>query len=316
MTQTQRLRYTTDGATWRETVYDYAWAAGIPTNPRWTNMGSYWDQINLAWDQQAYAEYYNVYVAWTGQGKYLRAQTPYNNYTLGMGPDTNHQLWVASVSNRGVESAHSGPHQVRSGHPQATIAGGTGYVSSGMDSVNRFRQGSWGYGGSNQPYWGWFDTEAYRYTSLYEINPETMWQTVANAYPSLGPYRNSVGSTGFGWFVTRGSGVGSYSSAINIHVSLADGISYGSGTEPPQQGNVQSINIQGTGSGNVGYSMPGNWPQAIYQYHSNYMGLLIRPYYNGGGRVPYGATTAGGSWDLSISWGTIVTQNQQNTTAW
>jgi hypothetical protein len=287
-----------------------------PTGLTATTIGSSPTTVSMDWSNVVGATSYKMYYRVDDTGAYNLYSSPtVSNANWTGSPDTKYGWYVSAVGPSG-EGPLSAVSRVATGHVESTIEAGTGYVSSTVNSTNQWRANTWNYNGTAQPYWGWFTNESFRYHGFWEIAPETMWDRVCVTYPALRPYRNQVTSTSFGIFFTRQSGVGDWGFDILVDISLANGISYANPAEPPNQANYTTINVQDQAQGMIGYSMPANWAQAIYQYHASYNGLLIRAYTHTGARQTYGASTAAGIWDLGISWPRIIIGSQQNSYYW
>jgi hypothetical protein len=303
----QRLMYSPDGVTWQpQTVADTA--PPVPANFRCTNIGAAVASVEMAWDAASGADSYTVYggTSTVSTGS-LTATVP---LTAG---GSVYNLYVRA-SKAGAESAASNYVAIRSGTNEVSVAAGTGYVSAGVNSVNRWRGGAWNYGGSNQPYIGWYSTEAYRYAAFIELPAWHLRNVITQAYPQLTGLTGNVTCTGAGIFFARDGVVGNFSTAYTMQCSLGNGISYSNGAEPGAQVNTYDFTIQPASAGRVGYSMPPNWYQAIYQDHAQYNGLLWRPYTHTGARQPYMAfSTANITFDMSLSWPKIVTTAQTMT---
>lgn len=288
-----------------------------PTNFRATNLGAATNSVNLAWDARSGATAYKVYYQTTG-GMVHHGTTSSLSYTVGgMSNHTNHSFFLEAVDGNGnVSTTPAGPVKVRSGAPGSTVAAGTGIVGGGAHSVNRWRQNQWGYGGSNQPYIGWYTNEAYRYHGFIEIPDWLLRNAIFAAYPQLNGHHHSVACTSAGLFMTRNNTVGNYNNQYTLQTSLGNGISYANTAEPPEQVNIFDITMREQGAGQIRYPMPWNWFQAIYQNHASYNGFLFRPYRNGGGRQQYMAINTNISWDMHLSWGNITTGTPTYTKAW
>lgn len=280
-------------------------------------MGSYWNSITLGWNPVNYVSYYNIYCSWTGQAKYLRAQTPYLSYTLSMGADTNHSLWVAGVSGRGVESAHSGPHQVRSGHPQVSNSGSLTHESRPYQTATWRNDGNnWSYNGDDVLQ-GWYSNSAYNAYGGVHVDGDAVnnWITanygagvVANmSYSDLAIAVYRIAGTGTGSAVSQDWYVSSAIPNSGGQPSLAGGATIGShvggdsawdrGIPPHWAGHVmRHENVPGTGV-----------------CHSFIMQRNNSAHYSRYG----GRADAGNAMNIYIAtnWN-FVTQNQANTSGW
>lgn len=298
-----RTWYSPDAVSWApDDLPDLAPPA--PTGLTCTNLGQTVRTINMSWTAVPGAE---SYVLRSQYWALTTGSTSYN--TIGLGENTSVSMNVHAVKG-GIESGPSNTYTVISGFEEKAIAAGSGYFGAGVNSVNRWRQNQWGYGGSNEGYIGWYSTEAYRYHAFIEIAPWYIRNLIAQNSPAVAGYERNCTATAAGIFFTRNGSVGDWGSDLTIQVSLGNGIAYANTNEPPQQGNVFDFVMKGTGSGQVGYSMPPNWFTAIFQDHASYNGLLFRPYRNDGGRQPYSAFNAAGViFDMTYTWPRIVTQN-------
>lgn len=307
-----RVWYTHNAKTWSpDDLPDLAPPA--PTSLDCTNLGQTVRTINMSWNAVSGAESYIL------RSKYWDLTSTTTSKTgISLGEGATVAMTVHAVKG-GIEGPPSNNFTVIAGYEEKSIAASTGYVSGGVQSANRWRQNQWGYGGSNQPYIGWYSTESYRYHAFIELSSALLRNAIVAKYPSLNGHWNSITCTGAGIFFARNGAVGNYNSAYTIQVSLGSGIAYANTAEPPQQANVFDFVVRPQDEGRVGYSMPPNWFQAIYQEHGGggygpYNGLLFRPYRNDGGRQEYMAfDTANMVYDMSLSWPKIVTQAQTMT---
>jgi hypothetical protein len=291
-----------------------------PANFRATDVGAQVATVTLAWDAAARAASYRLYyrVGTTGAlSHFLTVNAPGTSHPVNMGQDIPHQFWIEAVDSAGRASKEmAGPVQVRAGHSQQSIPGGQHTVSAPVRSHSRWRQGTWGYGGSNQPYWGWYNTESYRYQGALEIDPGLLQHYI---YAYHGHVVNAAGwgaiTCNAAWInLSRLPNVGSWGSTVTAQVSLAWGLNY-SGGEMPAQGNIHDIALQPAGARHD-YGIPAVWFQAIYQQHGPYNGLVFRAYRNDGGRQAYAGLYADAHWGMTYSWPTIITVHQANTSWW
>jgi hypothetical protein len=305
-----------DGA-WKYAVEPYP---ATPANFRATNVGAQVTSVTLAWDAAARAARYKLYyrVGTTGAlNHFLTVDAPGTSHPVNMGADTPHEFWIEAVDSAGRASkTMAGPVRVRSGHNQQSIPGGSHTVSGAVRSHSRWRQSQWGYGGSNQPYWGWYNTEGYRYHGFLEIDAGLLQNAIYNVHGHV------VNAGGWGaitcnaaWLnLSRLANVGSWGSAVTAQLSLGS-ISYSNGGEPGAVGNIHDIALQPAGARH-NYNVPAVWFQAIYQRHAAYNGILIRPYRNDGGRQAYAGLYADAQWGMTYSWPTIITVHQANASWW
>lgn len=314
--------YTGLGTGWR--IY-YQWSPIplAPANFRATNIGALPRDINFAWDAVPGAVSYNLWYRVNDTGAYTLHQSvvaPAVVATVStMTPDTRWGWMVTAVDQWG-ESPASNTVRVESGHVQQAIAAGTGAVSGAVASLNRWRGGQWSYGGSTDPYWGWYSAEADRYHGFLEINWAQLQNAVHGAYPQLVGHILSVGVTGATITVERKQGVGAQGGDFDINPfwwSLAAGISYGNAAEPPAQVNNNNVPINGWASGMFAYTHDPNWFRAImHQEAPGYNGVLVRAYRPDGSPQDYGGWLSAASWWMSISWPQIVTVPVENTFYW
>lgn len=291
----------------------------VPTSFAFTNLGVLTNSVTMSWAAVPNAVSYKVYrdIVNGASGVVVSTQAG-TSYTASVPQDEFQRWYVSAVNNSGGESDKAGPIRVKGGRPEQSIAAGSTTITNdnAVTSASRFRAGTWGYGGSNHPYVGWFNTEAYRYTGFYEISWATLRNAIAIKKPELNGHWGSINCHGARLFFTRDSAVGNSGTEYTVQVSLGNGISYGSGVEPPAQINVYDFTVKTSGAGFTAYAMPSNWFQAIYQQHDNYNGFLFRPYRNDGARQEYMGFLPGAYWEMDLSWGKIVTQAEVKTVAW
>lgn len=313
---------------WRECVEGYVHDQGAwrllfavqpdpPTNLRASNMGALPTSITFAWDAAARAVSYNVYYRTSTTGPLtFHGNVATLTYTSGMGQDTNHEWFVEAVDAGGRKSkTMAGPLRVRSGHVEQSIAAGSANTGlQDFNSWNNWRQGQWGYGGTLNI--GWFSTESYRYHLFFELNWAHMRNVIAAVTPQLNGYWWNITANGFEIHIDRNGSAGNYNTAYNVHIQLANGISYGNAAEPPQQSNIADFRMPAQAEGRVAVAVPANWATAIFQQHAPYNGFLWRAYYSNGTRTPYMGIEANAKWAMNYTWPKIVTVAQVNTAAW
>lgn len=309
-----RVWYTQDTKVWSpDDLPDLAPSA--PTDLQCTNIGQTVRTINMSWSAVSGAESYILRGAPT---TVTTAATTATGIVLNQGSSVS--MTVSAVKG-GIEGPPSNTAKVIAGYEEVSIPANSGYVKAGIQSANRWRQNQWGYGGSNEPYIGWYSTESYRYHAFLEIPSWLLRNAIVGVDSRLNGHWNSITCTVAGIFFSRNGSVGNWGSAYTLQVSLGSGITYSNAAEPPEQVNVHDFTIRPSGEGKVGYSMPPNWFQAIYQEHGGggygpYNGLLFRPYRKGGGRQEYMAINAAGiEYDMTFTWPKIVTQAQTMTRA-
>jgi hypothetical protein len=318
MTQTQKLQFTNDGTSWAATDAPYTWVPATPSGPYWADMGSYWNSITLGWNAMWGAAYYNIYCAYTGQGKYLWGQTPYTSVSIGLGGDTYHQFWIAAVSGKGVESAHSGPHQVLSGHPEARKQGS--FTFEGRPSATKTWRPSdgWTYSANGDDVLqGWFSASSNNAFGTMQHDGPGFQNWVASNYGW--DVVSNMGWDDFALAMYRMSGTGTGSAVSQTYYVSPAKCSQGG--QPPLAG--------GTAMGSHLPNNAGSWDRGLPNW---WAGHVLRNEDVGNGPcwsfVMYRANSAdysryGGLSDfgnscnyyVACSWN-FVTQNQQNTQPW
>lgn len=315
MTSVHRLSYSPDGSSWA-TNDTAAVPPAEPTGPYWADMGSYWDQITLGWNAVSGASYYNVYVAWTGQGKYLRAQTSSLTYTLSMGPDVNHQMWVSAVSGAGLESTHSGPHQVRSGHPEARNSGSLTHESRPYQTSTWRPSDGWGYSGDDVLQ-GYFSVTSNNAFGTIHADGDAVNNWITANY-GAGVVAN-MGYDDLALAVYRQSGSGT-GNAVSQTYYVSPAIPY-SGGQPPLAGGTAMGSHLPNNAGSWDRGIPAWWAGHVMRHEDVGNGpchsfVIYRynsvDYSRYGGKGDYGNAF---NIYIATSWN-FVTQNQANTTPW
>lgn len=308
------LAHVWTGTEWREW---YRKTVSAPDNFRATNLGAGTVSVNLAWDAVPGATSYSLFYRTNDTGTYTKYSDVTGNVASNVPMDADVKYgWYVTANVNGVQGAYSPALRVKAGHTETSIPAGAMTVSGGVVSHNRWRQNQWGYGGSNVPYFGWYDTEANRYHGFLEIPNWVLWNAVVAVNPALRAYPSSVACSYAKLSLSRHSGVGDHGSTIIVSASLGNAISYSNTSEPAQQVNTWALTLQPASSGRVDYSMPTSWFQAIYQNHASYNGILFRPYRNDGVRQPYAAINADVTWSMSLNWNKIITKAVAYTTTW
>ena len=240
----------------------------------WTNMGAASNTITLGWGAATRAVSYNVYLAWTGQAKYLYTNQTALSFVLGgMGSDTNHSVWVAAVNSDGVEGPHSAQMNVRSGHPQVSKTGSLAYEARPTATATyRPLEGNWSYNADDvvQGYYSasnangfgviTYDGAAFRNWVTANYGADVLANLAWNS-TKVAMYRNSTSYTGAGAAV-----------AVRWHVT---GSVAGQGGQPALAGGEQGSPAQ----------VPGNaaWVTLPYAHWGKH--VLMNENLNGNGGV-------------------------------